>query len=52
MVAEPGHARQHFGAAPVRTAIIDGDPRFVAKDVADLLGYVNPQERSGPTARG
>ena len=33
MVAEPGQARQHFGAAPVW---------FVAKDVAALLGYAAP----------
>lgn len=29
-----------FGS--VRTAIIDGKPFFVGKDVADILGYSNP----------
>lgn len=28
----------------IRTTVIDGDPWFVAKDVANALGYKNPQE--------
>lgn len=29
----------NFGAAVVRTVVIDGEPWFVAKDVAKILGY-------------
>ncbi len=28
----------------VRTLTIDGEPYFVGKDVADILGYTNPQK--------
>ena len=28
----------------VRTAVIDGEPFFVAKDVAEILGYCNPRK--------
>ena len=28
----------------VRTLIIDNEPWFVGKDVADILGYTNPQK--------
>ena len=31
-----------FGS--VRTAVIDGEPYFVGKDVAEILGYSNPQK--------
>lgn len=31
-----------FGS--VRTAIIDGEPFFVGKDIAEVLGYSNPQK--------
>ena len=32
---------REFGA--VRTLTIDGQPYFVGKDVADILGYAKPQ---------
>jgi len=32
------------GKAPVRTILIEGEPWFVASDVASVLGYVNPQK--------
>lgn len=28
----------------VRTVVIDGDPWFVGKDVAECLGYTNPSK--------
>lgn len=31
-----------FDGCPVRAVSIDGEPWFVAKDVAELLGYANP----------
>lgn len=31
----------------VRTAVIDGEPFFVAKDVAEILGYCNPRKAIG-----
>lgn len=31
-----------FGS--VRTTIIDGEPFFVGKDVAEILGYSNPRK--------
>lgn len=34
-----------FGS--VRTATIDGEPYFVGKDVAEVLGYSNPQDALG-----
>lgn len=34
-----------FGS--VRTATIDGEPYFVGKDVAEILGYSNPQDALG-----
>ena len=33
---------QEFGK--VRTVLIDGEPWFVGKDVAEILGYLNPSE--------
>ena len=33
---------EEFGE--IRTAIIDNEPYFVGKDVAELLGYSNPQK--------
>lgn len=28
----------------IRTVVVDGEPWFVARDVADVLGYANPQK--------
>ncbi len=33
---------EEFGQ--VRTVIMDGQPWFVGKDVAEILGYANPQK--------
>lgn len=33
-----------FRGSNIRTAIIDGEPWFVAKDVAEALGYANPND--------
>lgn len=33
-----------FGLASVRVVVIGGEPWFVGKDVADVLGYSNPQK--------
>lgn len=33
-----------FDQHPVRVVELDGQPWFVAKDVADVLGYANPQK--------
>lgn len=33
-----------FDGAKVRVVVKDGEPWFVAKDVAGVLGYTNPQE--------
>lgn len=33
-----------FEGCSVRVVLIDGDPWFVGKDVAELLGYSNPQK--------
>lgn len=34
----------HESFGNVRTIMVDGNPWFVASDVAKALGYVNPQE--------
>ena len=34
----------NFEELPVRTIIIDGEPYFVGKDVADILGYSNSRK--------
>lgn len=33
-----------YGLKEVRTVTIDGEPWFVGKDVAEVLGYTNPQK--------
>lgn len=33
-----------FEGSEVRTLTIDGDPYFVGKDVAEILGYANPRD--------
>ncbi len=33
-----------FEGHEVRTALVDGEPWFVAKDVAEVLGYANPAD--------
>ncbi|WP_211315233.1 BRO-N domain-containing protein [Photobacterium lipolyticum] len=33
-----------FNGNNVRTLVVDRKPMFVAKDVADVLGYVRPDE--------
>lgn len=40
----PGLAAFAFEGAEVRVVTRDGEPWFVAKDVATLLGYANPQK--------
>lgn len=32
-----------FDSLPIRTIVIDGEPWFVARDVAEALGYAKPQ---------
>ncbi|WP_260980647.1 BRO-N domain-containing protein, partial [Staphylococcus hominis] len=34
----------NFEELPVRTLSIDGEPYFVGKDVADILGYSNSRK--------
>lgn len=38
-------ANPEFGE--IRTVVIDGDPWFVGKDIADALGYSNPRKAIG-----
>jgi len=33
-----------FESSPVRTALVDGEPWFLASDVAEALGYKNPAD--------
>ena len=35
---------EQFGE--VRTTVINNEPLFVGKDVAEILGYTNPQKQS------
>ena len=41
-----------FNDTQIRTAIIDGEPWFVAKDVAETLGYTNPNKAVGDHCKG
>lgn len=41
-----------FEGSAFRVVRIDGDPWFIASDVARLLGYTNPRRLSGPIAKG
>ena len=34
----------NFESKEVRTLLIDNEPLFVGKDVAEVLGYSNPQK--------
>ncbi|SHD43200.1 prophage, antirepressor, putative [Staphylococcus argenteus] len=34
----------HFEELPVRTLEVDGEPYFIGKDVADILGYANGRD--------
>ena len=36
----------------IRALSIDGDPWFVGKDIAERLGYTNPQKAPQPTESG
>jgi prophage antirepressor-like protein len=42
MIADP--ALFDFSGVGIRVLDIDGDPWFVAKDVAQVLGYATPQK--------
>lgn len=41
-----------FHGASVRTLLIDGEPWFVAKDVAEVLGYTNTRKAISDHCRG
>ena len=34
----------NFEELPVRTLEVDGEPYFIGKDVADILGYANGRD--------
>lgn len=36
----------------MRTVDIDGEPHFVGKDVAEALGYTNPNKAMGDHCKG
>ncbi|TAD87008.1 MAG: phage antirepressor Ant [Alphaproteobacteria bacterium] len=41
-----------FGGAPVRVVVIDGEPWFVGKDVAERLGYANATDAMSKHCKG
>lgn len=41
--SSPAPAVFSFNSHEIRTIVLNGDPWFVAKDVADVLGYAKPQ---------
>lgn len=50
--SEAGVVPFYFGDAPVRVVTVDGAPWFVARDVADVLGYAKPRNAVSEHCKG
>lgn len=45
--SDDGFTIRQFGGRPIRIKIVDGEPWFLGKDVADALGYTNTRKAIG-----